>query len=131
MRSRHVAVDFDGTVVTHMYPQIGTEAPHAIRVLKRIVEAGHKIILWTCRENGGGHLEEAVQWMLESGIDLHGVNETDPDEDFRKGDVRRKLLASLYIDDRNLGIPKKNGTVDWLWVEKKLEEEGWFGDDAA
>lgn len=125
MRSRHVAVDFDGTVVAHMYPQIGAEAPHAIRVLKRLQAAGHKIILWTCRENGG-HLKEAVQWMEESGIDLYMVNETKLDDDFRGEGLRRKLLASLYIDDRNIGIPKKGGTVDWLWVEKKLEEEGWF-----
>ncbi len=126
MRVRHLAVDFDGTIVTHMYPQIGAEAQHAVRVLKRVMKAGHKIILWTCRENGGGHLEEAVQWMDESGIELHEVNETNPDEDFRSGDVRRKVLAGLYIDDRNIGIPKQGGTVDWLWVEHQLEAEGWF-----
>lgn len=35
-----IAVDFDGTVVTHRYPQIGVDIK-AVPVLKKIVDAGH------------------------------------------------------------------------------------------
>ena len=52
-----IAVDFDGTVVEHAYPDIGEELPHAVEVLKELVEAGHQIILWTCRENHIADLE--------------------------------------------------------------------------
>ena len=31
-----VAVDFDGTIVTHEYPKIGKEIPFAIDTLKRL-----------------------------------------------------------------------------------------------
>ena len=44
-----IAVDFDGTIVTHMYPAIGKEVPNAIRVLKRLQEQGVLLILWTMR----------------------------------------------------------------------------------
>jgi len=130
-RPRILAVDFDGTVVTHMYPQIGKEADDCIRVLKRVQEAGHKIVLWTCREtdpdHSFDHLKAAIEWFYESGIQLYSVNDTRERDDFRnpKG-LRRKVLADCYVDDRNLGIPQKWGCVDWLWVEKQLEKEGWF-----
>lgn len=31
-----IAVDFDGTIVEHKYPQIGREIPFAITTLKKI-----------------------------------------------------------------------------------------------
>ena len=47
--NRIVAVDFDGTCVTHEYPRVGADVPHAARVLKRLIESGVKIIVWTMR----------------------------------------------------------------------------------
>lgn len=130
-RPRILAVDFDGTVVTHMYPQIGKEADDCVRVLKRVQEAGHKIVLWTCRETDPeaktDYLRAAVEWMYESGLKLHNVNDTRESDDFRNPQgLRRKVLADCYIDDRNIGIPKKFGCVDWSWVEAQLEKDGWF-----
>ena len=43
-----IAVDFDGTCVTHAFPKIGEDIG-AVPVLKRLVKAGHKIILYTMR----------------------------------------------------------------------------------
>ncbi|HQA87122.1 MAG TPA: DEAD/DEAH box helicase family protein, partial [Bacteroidales bacterium] len=41
-----IAVDFDGTIVTHEYPKIGKEIPFAIETLKRLQdEFQHQIIL--------------------------------------------------------------------------------------
>ena len=36
--SKIIAVDFDGTIVSHMYPEIGVDNPNAIRVLKKLIE---------------------------------------------------------------------------------------------
>lgn len=44
-----IAIDFDGTVVDHRFPDVGPDAPGALPVLRKIVEKGHKIILWTMR----------------------------------------------------------------------------------
>ena len=43
-----IAIDFDGTCVTNEYPNVGNDIG-AVPVLKRIVEKGHRIILYTMR----------------------------------------------------------------------------------
>ena len=45
-----IAVDFDGTIVEHRYPQIGKELPFAIAALKKLQAERHLLILWTVRE---------------------------------------------------------------------------------
>ena len=41
-----IAVDFDGTVVTHAYPYVGEDAG-AVPVLRELVDNGCKLILYT------------------------------------------------------------------------------------
>ena len=60
-----IAVDFDGTIVSHMYPKIGVDNPNAIRVLKKLIEQGHQLILWTMRS--GPELDEAVTYCKDQG----------------------------------------------------------------
>jgi len=43
-----IAIDFDGTCVTHAYPKIGKDIG-AVPVLKQLVQYGHQLILWTMR----------------------------------------------------------------------------------
>lgn len=46
-----IAVDFDGTLCEHCYPEIGQ--PH-VDLIQSLIEArkrGHKLILCTCRED--------------------------------------------------------------------------------
>ena len=45
-----IAVDFDGTIVEHMYPEIGNEIPFATDTLKMLIADHHKLILWSVRE---------------------------------------------------------------------------------
>ncbi|MGB6037414.1 MAG: hydrolase, partial [Cryomorphaceae bacterium] len=49
-----IAVDFDGTIVEHKYPEIGDEMLFAFDTLKELQKKGHKLILWTYR--GGRYL---------------------------------------------------------------------------
>ena len=46
-----IAVDFDGTVVTHDYPNVGRDVKGAKEVLGKLLHYGHKIILYTMRSN--------------------------------------------------------------------------------
>jgi hydroxymethylpyrimidine pyrophosphatase-like HAD family hydrolase len=39
-----IAVDFDGTIVTHKYPKIGEEIPFAIESLKLIQKEGRHLL---------------------------------------------------------------------------------------
>ena len=45
-----IAVDFDGTCVTHEFPKVGKDIG-AVPVLKKLIEKGHKIILYTMRSH--------------------------------------------------------------------------------
>lgn len=45
-----IAVDFDGTCVTHEFPKVGKDIG-AERVLKLLVENGHQLILHTMRSD--------------------------------------------------------------------------------
>ena len=43
------AIDFDGTLCTDAYPEIGEPKQASINFCNSKAE-GHKLILWTCRE---------------------------------------------------------------------------------
>ncbi|MEI5985368.1 MULTISPECIES: BT0820 family HAD-type phosphatase [Sphingobacterium] len=100
-----IAVDFDGTIVEHRYPEIGKPIPHAIDVLKQLMNDHHQLILWTVRE--GELLQEAIDYCAEQGLYFYAHNSNFPEED-RATAGSRKLTADLFIDDRNFG-----GLPDW------------------
>lgn len=101
-----IAVDFDGTIVSHAYPAIGKPVPFAIEALKKLQnEDHHQLILWTCRE--GKLLEDAVEYCKSKGLEFYAVNTNYPDEVPDEFSAR-KLMADLFIDDHNLG-----GLPDW------------------
>lgn len=51
-----IAVDFDGTCVTHDFPKVGKNIGAEI-VLKKLVDKGHKIILYTIRSHPNKKIE--------------------------------------------------------------------------
>lgn len=100
-----IAVDFDGTIVSHAYPAIGKEMPGAIRTLVQLQKEGHRLILWTVRE--GQLLDEAIDYCRQKGLEFFCANEhyvSEPTEGAENGGKAcRKLTADIYIDDRNVG----------------------------
>ena len=114
-----IAVDFDGTIVTHAYPEIGKPIPFAIDTLKKLQQEGHhQLILWTCRE--GELLQEAIDYCAVRGLEFYAVNSNFPEE---TADIvrARKLEADLFIDDRNLcGIP------DWGVIYQMIHSGNCF-----
>ena len=96
-----IAVDFDGTIVEHRYPQIGEEKLFAIETLKQLQKLGHQLILWTFRH--GKELDEAVEFCRKKGIDFYAVNKSYPEEVFEFENSSRKIDVELFIDDRNVG----------------------------
>ena len=102
-----IAVDFDGTIVTHEYPKIGTELPFATETLKMLIKDHHRLILWSVRE--GKLLDEAVEWCRERGVEFWAVNKDYPEESVESNNhFSRKLKADWFIDDRGIG-----GLPDW------------------
>lgn len=129
-----IAIDFDGTCVTHEFPKVGKDVG-AVPVLKKLVEHGHNLLLFTMRSDivnptgesnelhleSGNYLTEAVNWFKENDIPLFGI-QTNPTQ--HTWTTNPKAYAQLYIDDAALGCPlKMNHTmserpfVDWDRVE--------------
>ena len=123
VNSMYIAIDFDGTCVTHDYPRIGKDI-HAVNVLKRLVANGHKLILNTMRS--GKELDEAVNWFKEHNIELFGVNENPTQKSWT---ASPKVYAHMYIDDAAFGCPlltvpelSDRPFVNWPWIELKLTQ---------
>lgn len=116
-----IAVDFDGTIVKHRYPDIGPEIPFAIETLLKLQEEGHKLIMWSVRE--GELLDEAVEWCRERGLEFYAVNRDYPEEETENNNhFSRKLKVGLFIDDRNLGGLPDWGTI-YQMIHNKLTYE--------
>lgn len=139
-----INIDFDGTCVTHDFPQIG-KSIGAERVLRRLVDNGHQLILFTMRSDRkeatpvidptiqnvtGDFLTDAVNWFSQNGIKLYGI-QTNPTQ--LNWTTSPKSYAELMIDDSALGCPmiyKKDLSprpfVCWKTIEKYLDTMGFF-----
>ena len=117
-----IAIDFDGTIVEHMFPEIGPPVPGALPWIRRWQIAGAKLILWTMRSDGqavGDVLTAAVEWCREKGIVFDAVNEGIGD---RRWTQSPKAHAHIFVDDAAFGCPLMPSTlvsrpmVDWSLV---------------
>lgn len=96
------AVDFDGTLATSNFPDIGKPIQETIDFCKNRKALGDYLILWTNRHDE--RLLEAVQWCLDQGLIFDTVNENLPHIIEYFGGDCRKIFANYYIDDRNLSL---------------------------
>lgn len=138
-----IAVDFDGTCVTHEFPKVGKDIG-AVPILKELIEKGHKIILYTMRshpyKNNQGKtlsveivyndtLQDAIDWFKGNEIPLWGINENPKQKEWTSSP---KIYANIYIDDAALGTPlryDKDDTlsrpyVDWNKIRILLKIKG-------
>ena len=102
-----IAIDFDGTITTeNCFPNISELRPYVIQAIDNFQKAGHKCILWTCRE--GKYLDEARKFLNDNGIYMDGYN-------FSPYQLQsRKIVADIYIDDKNVFMVDD---VDWKKIE--------------
>ena len=112
---RILAVDFDGTIVEHVYPDIGKPVPNAIEWLHKFNNMGIKLMLWTMRS--GQTLDGAEKYCEENKIILWGVNQSMGQEIWTSSP---KQYAHAYIDDSAIGCPLRESSryngrpmVDW------------------
>ena len=97
-----IAVDFDGTIVEHAYPEIGKPNIQLIKKLRNLKQNGTKLILWTCRNNK--ELSEAVAWCHTVGLTFDAVNDNLPEIKNSYVNLSNKIYADFYLDDRSLTI---------------------------
>ena len=120
-QSYYICVDFDGTIVDHAYPEIGKPVPHAIETMKKLTEAGHKLILFTMRS--GEKLQEALEYLTFNGVSLYGVNENPTQKEWTDSP---KAYGNIYIDDAAFGCPLlfkedyRRPIVNWQEIAEEL-----------
>lgn len=118
-----IAIDFDGTMVAHDYPNVGHDIG-AVPVIKKLMAARHSIILFTMRT--GDQLKDAVNWCDNHGIALYGIN-NNPTQ--AKWSSSPKVFANFYLDDAALGCPlvydatTGRDHVDWAAMEALLKSK--------
>lgn len=113
-----IAVDFDGTLCEHRFPEIGGEVVDAFRYLKEFQALGAKLILWTMRSDliadarsieghkaDRAYLTEAVEWCRKRGVEFWAVNNSPGQGDWT---LSPKQYAHLYIDDAAFGCPMRD-----------------------
>ena len=149
-----VGVDFDNTICVDEWQEIGALIPGAIETIKELRAKGHKIVLYTQRnddyycycpeliEYGKKHgksfkdtvnlLSPAVKLLSDEGISLDAINEN-PWFEAKCHDCGRKVYFDVLIDDHCAGIPRKTiknskgewcETVDWYALREWLKREG-------
>lgn len=124
MTRKQFLIDFDGTCVHNIYPYVGGDIPYAVDVLRKLVAAGHELILFTMRHDE--LLRDAEAWFRMKEIPLFAKN---CNPSFETGS--RKIYGHVVIDDHNIGIPlyREMGMkpyVNWYEVEKLLIEQGYI-----
>jgi hypothetical protein len=135
-----IAIDFDGTCVTHEFPKVGREIG-AAPVLKKLVQNGHKLILFTMRSRGtgtlaensdfpgikeGDYLQDAIDWFAKHEIPLYGIQHHPTQKEWTSSP---KCYAHMIIDDTALGCPliqegNERPYVNWGAVKIMLAQQG-------
>ena len=124
-----ILLDFDGTC-TWQLPEPGCpleDPPRVCEVLNKLIRTGHKLILWTSRNNSPDNpynyysigdpreessIDEAIRWYRERNILLSGINGYYGEEQIIG--TSRKLYGDLLIDDMSIGIPRIEGEIDYI-----------------
>lgn len=132
-----IAIDFDGTLVDHVFPEIGEPVAGAFNWLKQFKEAGAFLILYTMRADERGaksvamfpgerrFLSEAVEFCRGHGVEFDALNRNPTQDEWTSSP---KAYAHVYIDDAAFGCPLTpplNGgrpTVDWSAVGPAVME---------
>ena len=149
-----IGVDFDNTICVDEWPEIGALIPGAIETLRDLKEKGHKLVLYTQRnddyytycpelvEYGKKHgktfkdtvnlLSPVIDFLKEQGIEFDAINKN-PWWEAECQDYGRKVYFDVLIDDHNAGIARKTvknskgewcETVDWDVLRDWLKKEG-------
>jgi hypothetical protein len=107
-----IAVDFDGTLVTSTWPDVGVPMKGAAEAVKAMQEAGHTVFVYTARvspyfTNGTEKTPAQVfenHHQVREALDAMGLN----DVDIWMG--KGKPHFHLLIDDRAMRFPGRPGS---------------------
>jgi hypothetical protein len=141
-----IYLDFDGTVVEHVFPGMGRCNFGCFEVIKKLQDAGHEIILNTYRADlGQGYVKDALSMVNDmceyfikdrsqrKEFELLPISALDKKIHPPRFDMEEALRSGeLFIDDNSYGTPLKpavmsNGMmVDWDALDVIFERHGLY-----
>lgn len=119
-----IAIDCDGTIMEHRYPNLGPPVPGAFEWMKKFQDSGAKLILYTMRSDK--ELFEAVKYCKDFGITFWGIN-INPEQ--KEWTSSPKTWAHIYIDDHGVFCPllqpdiTRRAYVDWSKVGPEVMQQ--------
>jgi hypothetical protein len=136
-----ILLDFDGTCVEHIYPEIGRCNFGCIEVIDKLQKAGHKIILNTLRsELNPVSFKKSIEWFDKAYMFLL---KRDLDFSLKPIEVSPVKIhpvawnldyfmksGTIMIDDQSFGIPLKRAVmsngymVDWDKLDQEFINKG-------
>ncbi len=129
-----IYLDFDGTVVEHAYPEIGALNPRSFALIRKLQNAGHRIILNTYRADlADGSLQAAQDFLNDINNELLPITECTELKIQPPAWNWKKTIEEgiLYIDDVCDGTPMIPNIalpfgmmVDWKTLEEWFTEQG-------
>jgi len=149
-RKLKIYLDFDGTIVEHQFPKIGRCNFGCIEVIKKLQDAGHKIILNTYRADVGGEFLDAAlkllneqYWMLLQDRKLRDDFKLAPITEWTPKKIHpspfnmllTQKTGELFIDDISAGTPLKPAVmtptrmVDWDMLDLLFLQFGLYKTD--
>ena len=96
-----IMIDFDGTLCTWSYPEMGEPEPGARHFMKALIRQGFLPIIWSCRfspefnteAEAAKEIERVAQWCVTHNIPYHAID----------SGHNGKALCLAYVDDRGIG----------------------------
>jgi hypothetical protein len=140
-----IYLDFDGTVVEHQYPKMGRCNFGCMEIIKKLQDAGHKIVLNTYRADIGNGVDAALKYLNEQAwmclrdksiniedFELSPITEViNPKIYPQQWDLENAIREDiLFIDDIAPNIPlkpacmTKGNMVDWDELDKQFLRYG-------
>jgi hypothetical protein len=120
-----IAIDFDGTIVEDLYPNIGKARPGAIEAINTLCDHGYCIIINSCRSRE--KQDEMRVWLDQNKVRYCHINENCRERIVKYRTDCRKISADCYIDDKNL-IPVDGLKFSWPVVVRMLVDRfGYHG----
>jgi len=116
MRKIIIAIDFDGCLTEGCYGTPLTLQEHAKTALLQMKEWDCDLLLWTCRGESDGSLGIAKDFLESEGV-LSLFSKINDGSEYSTWGNNRKVLADVYIDDKNVG-----GWIGWKKVLEHVQE---------
>ena len=120
MKRPIIAIDFDGTIVQHEWPNIGPLRIGAKEVINSLYEQGCEVLIWTCRTTDESSGEQSSVFAVREFLEMNDIkySQINMNSNLTPFKPYPKIYADVYIDDRNLG-----GIPPWRKIYHMLREK--------